>query len=85
MTPYLSIAKGDLSSVGTVHFIAANFNPPNNQAQIFLSSVGTLHILKQDHYMYRSYGTQKQFVHCTRRIKIRRYNMGRSYGTFIHK
>ena len=35
--------------------------------------------------MYRSYGTQKQFVHGNRRIEIRRYNMGRSYGTFIYK
>ena len=32
---YLSITKRDSSSVGTVNFIAADFNPPNNQAQIF--------------------------------------------------
>ena len=51
---------------------------------MFLSSVGTAHIIfKQDIYMYRSYGTQKNRSAWTRRIKIRRYKIDRSYGTMI--
>ena len=54
------------SAVGTVHFVAADFNPPRNSTPSVLSAVGTVHLDKQlilkD--MHRAYGTQKW--HCNR-------------------
>jgi hypothetical protein len=49
---------GNLKSpIGTVHIVAADFNPPSKHEKGYLSAVGTAHIV---HYMRRPDGTHKK-------------------------
>ena len=63
---FLLVNSLRLRAVGSVNFVAADFNPPRGNISPVLSAVGTVHLDKQlilkD--MYRAYGTQKW--HCNR-------------------
>jgi hypothetical protein len=62
------------------HIVAADFNPPINNNDYLLSSVGTVHL--RAIYMHHPYGIQKKWLIYLPWIEIHGYNMSHSYGIF---
>ena len=70
----------NIEPLGSVYFVAADFNPPYINARIFFE------FRRNDAYKYRikmcrSYGTYEGMFERLRRIKIRRYKIARASGS----